>query len=95
MNLLEEYGIKEDTRFIRAKKEAVVIVISALIEVTWAYICGYWGLKTPPENYTYTMGMPSWLFWGLLGAVIIYPIVGILLSLKWIEDCNLEDGTEK
>lgn len=90
MDLLREYGIKEDERFVQARKEALRIVLLALVEVIWVFMFAYLGTQTPPEQYSYIMGFPVWYFWGFLGCAIITPIVGIIIAHN-IQDCELTD----
>src|SRR5699024_5892838 len=95
MSLLREYGIKEDKRFVQAKKEALKVLILVAVETIWVFGFSYWGSKEDPSNYTYIWGFPVWYFWTFLGAAILFPVVGMLLGI-FTKDCDLEDkGTQK
>lgn len=94
MNLLKEYGIKEDPRFVQARKESKRILYFVIFEFIWVYIFGYIGTKTDPNEYSYILGFPSWFFWAFAGAGIIFPIIAIILALK-TQDCSLTDEYSK
>jgi uncharacterized membrane protein YhdT len=88
MNLLEEYGIKEDPRFKQARKETYTILWFVLIETVWVFSFAIWGDVSDPKNYKYVMGVPEWFFWSFLGAGIIFPLIALFLGSR-IEDCEL------
>src|SRR5690625_2194349 len=90
VSLLKEYGIKEDSRFKRARKEALRIVFLVVVQTIWVFGFAYWGTKTDPEEYTFTLGMPTWYFWAFLGAGVITPVIALILGLM-TEDCELTD----
>jgi len=90
MNLLKEYGIKEDSRFKQARKEIRRIIYLIVFEFIWVYTFGYIGTRTDPGNYSYVLGFPMWFFWAFAGAGVIFPIIAIILALK-TKDCSLTD----
>ena len=89
MDILKEYGIKKDPRFHSIGKEAVAVMVYWVLYGVWAFAFGYLGTLTPPEEYTYIMGFPTWYFWAFLGTAILFPIIGVILSLK-MKDISLE-----
>lgn len=93
MSLLKEYGIKEDKRFVQAKKEATRVLILVAVETIWVFSFSYLGTKVDPSNYGYIFGFPVWYFWTFLGAAILFPIVGIMLGI-FTKDCELTDKTD-
>lgn len=88
MDLLKEFGIKEDSRFIRARKEAFRILILIIVETCWVFAFVYWGIKADVSQYTYIGGLPMWFFWSLLGIAVIFPIWAVILAIK-TEECKL------
>lgn len=93
MSLLKEYGIKEDSRFIQARKESLRIMYLVIFEFIWVYTFGFIGTKTDPSNYSYILGFPTWFFWAFAGAGVLFPILAIILSLK-TSDCSLTENLD-
>lgn len=82
MNMLERYDIKEDPRFARARKEALWILLLVIVDTVWTFGFAYWGTTSDPSDYTYVMGVPTWLLLASIGALVLYPLTGILLALS-------------
>ena len=89
MDLLKEYGIKEDSRFKAAAKEAKTIFIFWIIMMVWTFGWAFWGNAQDPATYSYILGFPTWYFWSCLGAGFVFPGIGILIALK-LKDCPLD-----
>ncbi len=89
MDLLKEYGIKEDPRFHRAGREAISIVLLWLANTIWTYAWGLYGAARSAAEYTFILGFPAWYFWGALGAGFVIPAIGILIATR-IHDCSLD-----
>ena len=89
MDLLREYGIEPDPRFKIAGKESALIVIYWVLYSVWAYLFAYLGTLTPPEEYTFILGFPTWYFWACLGAGFIFPVIGIAIAMH-LQDCRLD-----
>lgn len=93
MDLLKEYGIEPDPRFKIAGKESVIIVVYWVLYAAWTYLFAYLGTLTPPEEYSFILGFPSWYFWACLGAGFVFPIIGIFIATR-IDDCPLSPWTD-
>lgn len=89
MDILREYGIKEDPRFKVAGKEALKIVLFWVCLTAWTYGWGIYGASVDPSSYTFILGFPTWYFWSCLGAGAVFPLIGIFLASR-IQDCSLE-----
>lgn len=95
MNLIKEYGLKEDKRMKQANKELIRFLISFVILSIWVWCWGIWGVNQDPSEYTYILNIPEWLFMVMLGTVVIYPIWLIVQAVR-IKDCPLTaDGKEE
>ena len=95
MNLIKEYGLKEDKRMAQATKELIIFLISFVILSIWVWYWGFVGANQDPLTYTYILGFPKWLFMAAVGTVVVYPICLVVQALL-IKDCPLTaDGKEE
>lgn len=95
MNLIKEYGLKEDKRMAQATKELIIFLVSFVILSIWVWYWGFVGASQDPATYTYILGFPKWFFMACLGTVVVYPICLIVQALM-IKDCPLTaDGKEE
>lgn len=90
MNLLKEYGIKEDSRFKTAFREAKILALLWLVNSVWIHAWAIWGNSQDPSSYSYILGFPTWYFWAFLGIEIAVPVFGMWFGGKKIKDCSLD-----
>ena len=89
MDLLKEYGIKEDPRFKKAGKEARLIFLFWIVETIWNFGFALWGNSQAEAAYKVTLGFPTWYFLCVIGIGLIFPIIGIIFTKK-LQDCPLD-----
>jgi|SRR5699024_8733728 len=89
-NVLKEYGIQRDSRFIQAGKEAVSIAVLFVANTVWVFGFAVWGSVTDQTEYPYILGLPLWMTLALVGGIIAYPVIGIVFALR-IHDCSLDE----
>tara|TARA_B100000029_G_scaffold141483_3_gene136697 strand:+ start:543 stop:932 length:390 start_codon:yes stop_codon:yes gene_type:complete len=75
-------GRKHTPVFLNSRKEAIVIFGAWFVAMCWSvpycYINGY-GHEVNPETFSTTMGIPSWLFGGIL-----LPWIAADLFTTWV-----------
>ena len=89
MSLLGEYGLIEDKRFVRARKEALTILCIVVADTIWVFGFALWGYSSGPENYTYVLGLPLWLLFASIGCVIVAPLASVVF-VAFIKNETLE-----
>ena len=95
MNLIKEYGLKEDKRMVQDTKELIIFLISFVILSAWVWYWGFQGAAQDPLQYEYILGFPKWFFMASLGTVVVYPIC-LIIQAVMIKDCPLSaDGKEE
>ena len=82
-----------DPVIIHARREAVVVFAVWLIGIAWTIgYCAMAGYNVPPEQIRITLGMPSWVFWGILVPWILVIFFTIWFGLYYIVDDTLPQG---
>jgi uncharacterized membrane protein YhdT len=89
---------KEEWRFRVAHREALIGCGLAIFNFIWWFGFAYGLGSKPPEEYTYVMGFPAWIFYSLIVGtlvmfVLVYLVVKFLLTDMSLED--EDDITEK
>ena len=89
--LTEEYGIEEDSRYAACEREAafsfLIFVLAAL-----ASIGSFYGLTVgrSPDAYGTVLGLPSYLFWGIIATDFAF-LIALLVGLRTIfRDVDLD-----
>ena len=79
--------------FLNSRREAIVIFGSWFVALCWSvpycYINGY-GHQVDPETFSTTMGIPSWLFGGILLPWIIADLFTTWVCFFYMKDDQLE-----
>lgn len=88
-SLLDEYGIEPDPRFVRARREAMIIFSYMVSTIVFFVGVSYWGAASFDGSYTHIIGMPPYFLISLLGA-FVFLIVGVFIGFRCIEDTSLE-----
>jgi len=93
-----EVKFKEDSRYRRANREAVISLGMYVLFFAWWYFTAYGLGSGDPGEYTYVLGLPSWFFYscivGYLGiSLVVWAVVRLFFSEDSIEGTD-PDGTE-
>jgi hypothetical protein len=89
--LTTEYGIEEDSRYALCVREAVLSAVLFLLAAV-AGLGSIYGLTVgrDPEMYGAVLGLPSYLFWGIIITVFTF-LLALLVSLRWVfQEVNLD-----
>ena len=88
-----------DPVYVHARSETTVIVsLCALFLAITLIVCGSLGYdKSPTEiaQVDATMGMPTWVFWGLLVPWVMVNLLTILFCFTWMAEDDLSDPDEE
>lgn len=91
-------GYSLDPVYVHARSETTVIAsLCVLFLVITLIVCGSLGYdKSPTEiaQVDATMGMPTWVFWGLLVPWIMVNILTTLFCFTWMSEDDLSDPNE-
>lgn len=90
MGVLERYGIREDPRLARARKEfLIVIAIWAVYSIV--YLAYVFGVGKNPNAVV--LGVPWWF--NMLWISIIFMVIVMIATKKLIEDIDLSPWLSK
>ncbi len=82
-----------DPVIIHAYREAVVVLVVWLVGIAWTVgYCAIIGYNVQPEQIQITLGMPRWVFWGILVPWIVIVLFTIWFGLFYIADDELVQG---
>ena len=95
----EDGDFQLDPVYLHARSETIIIVsLCTLFLVITLIICGTMGYdKSPTEiaRVDATMGMPTWVFWGLLVPWVMVNLLTILFCFVWMTEDDLSDPDEE
>jgi uncharacterized membrane protein YhdT len=84
--------VEIDPRFKRCEYEMFLTfgtwIIWALVSIGLSYYLARGGV----ENMTYTWGMPSWFFWGIIVTTGIFFVIVYFFSTKVFQNMDLFDS---
>lgn len=87
-----------DPVYRHSRREALVILalwmLSFAWTVTYSYVNGYATAESPRE-LEMTLGIPSWVWWGIAVPWIVSGIVSILMCLFFIQDDGLGHAADE
>jgi uncharacterized membrane protein YidH (DUF202 family) len=76
-----------------AYREATVVLAVWLVGIGWTVgYCAITGYNVPPEQIRITLGMPNWVFWGILVPWVLVILFTIWFGLFYIADDELAPG---
>jgi len=81
-----------------ARREALVVAGLWLTAGTWSVsYCWLNGYGNTPEKMEFTLGFPTWIFWGVVLPWLICVVVSLLVAnfLMTDADLGLEPGEEE
>lgn len=86
-----------DPVFLHSRREAIVIFFVWLAGLLWAvpfcYFNGFLG-NVEPGEITTTLGMPTWLFWGIFVPWIVADVVTMWFCFCYMKDDDLGEAHE-
>lgn len=85
-------GLQYSNPYLRSLKELVVLVIGAAAFMVWTLVyCGNFGYANEKtKELSNVMGMPSWVFWGILLPWLCAGLFSIWFALFFIKDDDKE-----
>lgn len=88
----------DDPVFLSTRREALVILAVWLLAFCWVVpVCYFTGYPTAPspDEISTTLGMPSWVAWGVALPWFVAALVSIGLCLFFIRDDELGVAPEE
>lgn len=86
-------GSAADPVFASGRRELVWILASWVGCFLWVIgYCGLFGYRTADQPLVTVLGMPSWVFWGIVLPWILTSMTSIWFALRKIEDHPFEDA---
>lgn len=85
---------KQEWRFAVANKEALIGCVLVVINFVWWYGFAYGLGSKPPEEYTYVLGFPAWIFFSLIVGTLVMFLLVFLVVKFLLTDIPLEDEEE-
>jgi hypothetical protein len=83
---------KLDPVFLNSRRETLFALITWLVFCIWVVgLCVSRGYDIDPAKLETTMGMPSWIFWGVGLPWLMANVVTIWFALKFMVDDPLEE----
>jgi len=87
----DSYTDQFDPTFLNARREALIIFCVWLVALCWCipycYFNGY--NVADPENIPTTLGMPSWVVWGIAVPWIVADIFTVWFCFFYMKDDDL------
>ncbi len=87
-----------DQVYVHSRNEAYLILIVWGLSFAWTVpYCYYTGYQTTAENWELklTMGIPSWIFWGVAFPWCVAGVLSILICLFYIKDDDLGQAEDE
>lgn len=86
---------KQDPRFKIAHREALIGCALAVINFVWWFGFAYGLGSKPPEEYTYILGFPAWIFFSLIVGTLLMMVLVFIVERFLLTDMSLEDEDEE
>jgi len=87
--------IEVDPRFKRCEYELFLTYGSWIIYALTSICLSYYLARGGAENMTYTYGIPSWFFWGIMVTSGVYFLIVCYFSMFVLKDMDLFDTPAK
>ncbi|WP_085991159.1 YhdT family protein [Oceanobacillus senegalensis] len=85
----------QDRRFKIANREALIGCGLAVINILWWYGFAFGLGSKPPEEYSYILGFPAWIFLScIVGVVVMIVLVGIVVKFV-LKEVPFEDEDDQ
>lgn len=87
-----------DPVLVNARRELLVIVVLFVVFCVWSLaVCYFWGYvpagQEPPE-VSITLGMPSWVFWGIVAPWLAVDVVAVWFCFIYMANDDLGESHE-
>ena len=86
-----------DPVFVNSRREAIIIFFVWFVGLIWAvpfcYLNGYVD-DFDPENFSTTLGVPTWLFWGILVPWLAADVFTTWFCFCYMKDDDLGEAKE-
>lgn len=93
----ESSPVEYDPVFLHARREAIIIfslwVVALLWSVPYCYLHGYGG-EFDPETFETTLGIPTWLFYGILVPWLVADAFTIWFCFRFMKEDDLGEAHE-
>lgn len=91
---------QKDWRFRVSHREAIIGCILAIFNFVWWFGFAYGLGSKPPEEYSYVLGFPAWIFYSLiLGTfvmfILVFIVVKYFLTEVPLDDADLTENEEE
>jgi hypothetical protein len=76
----------------RSRREALIILTASALALGWAGVVSYlWGYGRDPATLTYPLGLgiPDWVFWGVVAPWLACNLFTAWLTLGYMQDEQL------
>lgn len=84
-----------DPVYLNCRREAVLILMAWAVCLLWTVGYSYtFGYNLAAEQVTITLGMPSWVFWGVLVPWMAATVFSCWFSLSYMADDDLGDDVD-
>ena len=88
-----------DPVFVHSRREAVIIFCVWAVALVWAvpycYLNGFPGDNFDPENFSTTLGIPTWLFWGILVPWLVADVFTTWFCFFYMKEDDLGEEAEE
>lgn len=87
-----------DPVYVHSRREASVILIVWALSFAWTVpYCYFFGYRTTNDNWelSMTLGLPSWIVWGVAFPWVVSGVVSIYLCLFYIKDDDLGQAEDE
>lgn len=86
---------KPDPRFKIAHREAKIGIALAIFNFIWWFGFAYGLGNRPPEEYTYTFGLPDWFFYSCVIGFILMSALVIVITKYALKEIPLDAEPDK
>jgi hypothetical protein len=87
---------KDDPVLISARREALAVLVlwvaALAYTVTYCYLNGY---NRSLESLTFVLGVPDWIFWGILMPWLVCVAASWVFSYVFMSDADLGEENEE
>lgn len=92
--MMRNKNSKQEWRFAVAHREALIGCGLAVINFLWWFGFAYGLGSKPPEEYSYILGFPAWIFFSLIfGTILMFVLVYLVVKFL-LTDMPLDDEEE-
>lgn len=82
--------------FLNARREALITIFVWIVGLVWTVgYCLLTGYDVPADQMKVTLGIPNWIFWGILVPWILVILFTIWFGLFYIADDKLAQGQDE